>query len=693
MNRRQKLWIALCTSLAVILTLGAGILGLMLGKDMTRDAREAMLPALIAALTLTPALTLCSWLLFRAAQTRFGHMRVQQLQDWLNSHREQAGDVAKRKLRLLKCIRICTGLLAVFVLLSALTAACLAGVVFDAAIWLLIPCAAFAMAATTRIRFAPSTTLLTEQQGYISENDYPRLYDLTRRAAKAHGRTERIYITLTAECNAGIRRIGNAYSIELGAVMLGLYSEEELYCVLLHEFAHSADGDAARELDYFDWIRAGRDLHFLSFFTQWLYTFCDATYSLQFTLYRFAASLDEEMSADRAMAELGRAEVAASALLKLKYADLFAWEEESMDRPFPADIRKKIESLVTDRIGDVKAAIRDRGAFYNELIERELLARSASHPTLRMRLETLGVEELALREGEDSTAFRAEAERAARQTEERLLTINSAEDYAKYRTRLEKTVEAWEGAGRPVQEEGYPDTVAALRELGRVSEAVALCDRAIEELPASSSTAYALYIKGCYLLHRWDAAGIECIYQVIRGYSNYIDEGLDQVGNFCCMTGNRPELDRYRELAAELLQREKDVYSQTGVLEKGDRLSAEELPTEMEARIRSYVEKLDHGQIQRIYLLHKQITEDFFTSAMVLRFTHDASPEEREDTYHQIFLLLDAIENWQFSLFEYDEVKKVRPEDISGSQFYPTPKGSNDIVDAPEQQADQAEGT
>ena len=112
------------------------------------------------------------------------------------------------------------------------------------------------------------------------------------------------------------------------------------------------------------------------------------------------------------------------------------------------------------------------------------------------------------------------------------------------------------------------------------------------------------------------------------------------------------------------------MFSQIGELKKGDRLSGETLPPALEEKLLRGLRELDQGRFDAVYLLHKQITPDFSTSPMVLRYRPEVSAEAREELYHRVFLLLDAVSDWQFSLFEYESVKMLKIEEIPGSLFY-----------------------
>ena len=654
---------------AAILAALAEIAGIRQGRSAPAEAKTAMVPLLAAGLLLPYLLLGASLLLHRASKKHFKAMRQEEGQRWLLSHREQAEQVAAQKLRLLGAIRRATGTYAAFLVLLGLADAflvgfCTGGELLTVLIFLaLYPTAAGLM----RLRFAPPKSFFDDAGCYVSESEFPQLYALCRRAAEELGHRGTIHIGLTPDVNAGIAEIGGEYSVQLGTKLLALFSSDEIYHVLLHEFAHLHAPQVRKENAYFFWLDGESRCSLFFGLREPLFLWPDGQYGLQLSLYRYAASIGEETRADRAMAEHGDAEVAASGLLKLKYTDLYAWEHEAEDQSVPKTIADKIHRLVIGGADEIRTAIGGRAPFYNELVEKEIISRSASHPTLKMRLETLGVTELRFSEGSDDPLFRTETERAAKKLEEYLLGFNSEKDYAEYLAERRKTVADWEAAGQPLLREEYPDVVGALKELGRLSEAMALCDRVIEGLPGSTN---ARYMRGCWRLHRWDAGGIEDIYAALEDNNNYLEEGLDQIGSFCCMTGNQAELDRYRALAPQLAQKKQDEDKELNSLDKDDDLSGETLPPEMEEQILAYLESIDEGQIDRIYLLHKQIGPDSFTSAMLVGFVPDAPDESKGDAWHKIFLCLDNMPDWQFSLFDLEDHKKIRPDEIKGSLFY-----------------------
>ena len=126
----------------------------------------------------------------------------------------------------------------------------------------------------------------------------------------------------------------------------------------------------------------------------------------------------------------------------------------------------------------------------------------------------------------------------------------------------------------------------------------------------------------------------------------------------------------YRAKAVEIAQEQKDVYSKLDNLQKGDSLSEENLPDNMLEEILAFIKSNDKESVDKVYLVRKTITEDFFTSAFVIKFKKDAADETKEDVMYKIFKYLDTCSDWQFSLFDYSDVEKVKVEQIKNSCVY-----------------------
>lgn len=661
--------------LAGVLTYGAALLGIFVKKSLP-ETIIALCPAVIwGSIGIVALLTLMNILLRRGYVRRLENQSVEQIYRFLLSHREEAEKTAARKYTFIRKWRILTQLYAcVFVVLGFGMAFC-AGANHNS--WF-VPVWMFSgmitMCAFSRVRFAMPKSYFADEKTYIQEEDYPRLYALARKAADTVGCSGNIRIGLLTDNNAGISKIGDTYSVLLGVVLLKTMSEAEVYNILLHEFCHMSQKQdkSHTEDDYYNWLRMGKTRHPLISLTDWLFVYFDEVYATEYSLYLYAVTLQRETQADAAMAQWGDPEIAASALLKIKYYDLFDWEKTGHSEKNLYVEESPEDHLLADDIANFHEAMENRAEIWNALVEKEILSRSASHPTIIMRLQALGVSVPNALPCDDAAEYIAECDSALAFLDG-YICAQRQEGYEANRKLYyldpKQQVEEWEQAGKPLEAETYGDIVWDLRMLGRLEEAMELCQKAIETLPAEANH-QAYFNRGCYRLHRYDDDGLEDLYHAIEHNTNYIQEGLDIIGHFCCITGNQEELDIYREKAVALAQANVDAYSHMGELSKKDQLVPEQLPKELHEGLLEQIRSLDTGCIEKVYLVRKVISEDFFASAVVVRFADDTDDELWNDIMHKLFCYLDTCSDWQFTLFDYRDVSGAKVERIENSCIY-----------------------
>ena len=105
-------------------------------------------------------------------------------------------------------------------------------------------------------------------------------------------------------------------------------------------------------------------------------------------------------------------------------------------------------------------------------------------------------------------------------------------------------------------------------------------------------------------------------------------------------------------------------------LHKNDQLSREELPEETLKEILNHIKSIDGGAVQRVYLLRKTVSETMSGSIFILDFLHDMKQDQCYDILDQVRRYLDSLGHWQYMVYAYKDVKKVRPEKIPGSLVY-----------------------
>ena len=618
-----------------------------------------------------------SMLLAKRYLTKMKKVKVADMQAYMLAHRAEAERTSKVLLRKLQWRRRGTAVYAVLLFLFAVCISLFGGAVYSTLVYVHYLCIIYAgcvfYAVLSRIH-RRNTDSLAPGTMPISEKDYPTLYAIAARAAKANGCRGPVFLRLMPDCNASILQISSCYILNLGVLLLGVLSEEELYSICLHEFSHCSKKNIAakRELRHGGWVAKDKDVYSIMRFVTNIFLYPDVRYLFDHMTYEYATSVANETDADRDMAKYGSPAVAASALLKVNYYDFFVWESSGKSAPSPLESETQSAHDLRDRIALFRTAIEERHHDWDEMILREILANNATHPTLRMRFETLAVNEPGLVPDESSPSYRDEIGRATDALDSAMMY--SDEDYAQLRKEHYlaplSRIEAWQAAGMPIAPETYADIFCDLKHLGRLEEAEALCDRVIAELDENSSWS-AFHAKGCLLLFRYDERGMEYIYRAIEKNLNFLADGGTVLGRFCCMTGREEDLRIYRERMKAYVQRDKDEYEKASYLARGDLLSADtEMPAEMKQNILSYILSVDEGLIRRIYLVRKQITDDFATSAFVIHF-YGGTEEAHEEIRHKIFSYLDSYPvDWQFSLLDIFECRGIRFDKIEGCLIY-----------------------
>ena len=666
--------------LRYIVAFGTALLASLVGVVWQKLFPSYEVLGIFAGLAILPVLLVAGNLIAsKLYMSRLRNMKVAEGQSYLLRHRQEAQEASNKLLSKLQLIRRATALYTAALWLLGVVASVFAGMLYSAAddmtLYLMSWFYAGLIFYAAYSRLYPREKIqLDPDAPILKKEDYPLLYANVKRAADALDCNGEITVLLTADCNAGILREGNKYYLQIGVMLLNILCEDELYSICLHEFSHVSDKNAAseREIRYNSWFSQEPGHSWIMGYVARLpFLILDEIYVFNHMIYRFSTSVVHESEADRDMLVHGNARAAASALLKLSYTDKYQWESGvynetpvyAAEAPDPDYLKHHIERF--------QGAIAERHVDWDAMVDLEILANNASHPTLKMRLETLGIEHAESITDKGSEQWQSEQQKALAYADNRLYHNQMEKDcYTKdrqeeYLEPLARVTE-WEKAGCPVVAEEFGDIVFYLKKLGRHEDAEALCDRAIAELDENSS-AQAYFIKGSAMLYRYDAAGMDLVYHAIEKNKNFVEDGLQVIGEFCCMMGKEKELLEYRARAQELAQQDIDEYSQTGELSKHDNLSADAMPKEMVENILEFIHSVDEDIIKNIYLVRKTINENFFTSAFVIHFW-GGTDAQRDEIMHKIFRYLDTYPvEWQFSLFDYNNVSNIKFDKIEGS--------------------------
>lgn len=381
---------------AGVLAFGLDILGIVLAKRGLPVSAAVCNAAIFLCIAIPVILTALSVYLQKRRRKQLENQKVAEFYEFIQSHRQETEKTAAEKQRLLKQIRILSNLYAVVLFVLGAVMAFCSGVVYNKAntvFWMVS--GMIILVAFCRIRFKTPNAIFTDNKTYVKPEEYPQLHAAAQKAAEAVGCPGKIRISLQPDGNAGIARIEDTYSVQLGVVLLKTLTREEIYHILLHEFSHLRQEKAieSKEWTYYNWLNYERTPNFCLGFSHFVFSYPDMLYVFHFSLYHYAVSLGIEYEADQAMARFGNPIIAASSLLKIKYYDLFCWEKEAQGIPNIFVMEQPEKNVMTEEIRHFHQVMQERTQQWNQLTEREIQSRSASHPTVQTRIQALGVTE------------------------------------------------------------------------------------------------------------------------------------------------------------------------------------------------------------------------------------------------------------------------------------------------------------
>lgn len=655
----------------------SALLGAILLKD--KISKDSLAIAFLVLVSAHLALLFANHFTSAAYIKRFEARSHSEMAAFLYSHREHADRSARRLLQKLRLLYTITN---VYTAIIALMGIALSFVCAGLGLWSFMTLLASLIiyAAAARIRLPYPKELFTKDNGYVGEEVFPELYSVAKEASDILGVKGDIKIVILADCTAGIRRFGNIISIQIGAILFASMSREELKNILLHEFAHlkGEEAPSSTVTKHYWWLTESGSNSALSKATDLFFKLPDTLFGINYSLYSYASTISAEEKADSAMRKYGEPKYAGSSLLKLKYYELYSWEKGSYNTHSSCSSEELEANLVKEEFDGFREQTERRRDFWNKLIDVEIISRSATHPTIKMRLEALGHTDYTVHESFDSESYKNEQQRIIVYVDNNIYDIRK-ENYENERREIYleplETVTKWEESDKII-EDNYRDIIFAYRQLGRVSEADALCDRIINELPDSANH-YAYFMKGCTLLHSFDESGIEYIYHAIESNHNYIEEGMQTIGQFCCISGRQDDLDVYRERVMSLMDEKKTKYSELERITPKDNLSSEMLPEELRCGLLSLIGTMQ-DLIDEVYVVRKTITSDFFASVVIVKTKDGIDPKADNELFNKFFLYLDAQE-WQFTLFDAKGVPMNVIKKIPLSLFYGEKDNSVDI--------------
>lgn len=508
---------------------------------------------------------------------------------------------------------------------------------------------------------------------FLPEGEYGELYSIAQEAMTKAGVDGKIYIATDNSFNAAIAKDGNTYLLMLGAIMVNSLSREELYNVLLHEFAHhSKEYTPKSTYGFFNrFIEHQTDG---STITDIIISLPTMKYGEEFIYYTLLASEYIEAMADSVTLKNGNPKALISALAKCNFYDsydkvLFEYQAKPL---FESETIP--ENLATINFEAFVNSVNDNASKWLESYEKEIQPRNATHPIYRLRRDAVGVkaDEVAWTLNVNDDGLDKERAAILQYVNEDIVKRLSAnyeelrkENYLKPLS----IINGWENNKDNYSSAELIPVIDALAGLLRFDEAEALCDKIIAEEENKYAKAYPKHFKGSMLLLRDDPAGIDLLYEAIELNSNLLEISINQIGEFACRNGLQDELDKYREKAVSLTQKMIDEDENANVLTQSDKIIEDDISEDALKLHIDFISSISEN-IKSIYLVKKIINESFSSHVFLIEFEKDTVPDTINESMNKIFRYLDTLDDEQYSLFLYNKLYKNIVKKVKNAKKY-----------------------
>ncbi len=473
----------------------------------------------------------------------------------------------------------------------------------------------------------------------------PQLYALAREVQGLFGDRRKLDILHDGGCSATIFAARDRVCLKIGTILQMSLTKEEVYQVLLHEFAHL--GTAENLERRVQRIEGG----------QWFFGITDRYLTWAFSLHKIFASLEAEERADRAILDHGNPQAAASMFAKLAchgyYEGFFL---NSGDHLYFHREETPPKAWMRMVCGDFRKAVEGNLSRARELIAGELPMRVGSHPIARQRIAAMGVKDYEIIFPDHQDAWGREMNAILDWSDGEVANMDM-EEYRQAReeawTKPQAAIDGWLAAGKPLTYEATREVMEAFLTFHRYEELLALC-RAFEESGASDhERCHAIFLEGVCRLRLGDDRGLALLYKAMELNRNYEDQASDGISRYCLTLGRKEEMEAFRRFADALAEKQVTV-QETFPLTPRDTLLADHPDTDIFRENLAVIHKAAGEHLLRVFLVKKITSPETHDYIYILDMAPDTPEEAWERVWNTIFMHLDKQEE-QYSLAFYEE--------------------------------------
>ncbi len=434
----------------------------------------------------------------------------------------------------------------------------------------------------------------------LRKEEYPAVYALVEKAARCAGvgKKLRVYIVSGGFSVSESRRFVTVF---FNGQIFGIMTDEEVYSVLLHEFAHVRNLDTGKRVQY---LRICECVDVSEQSSAWLTALLFGGIAAIAAIERghgdMYFSRRREILADEFVRQNGLGQAYVNATAKATLYQLYTEEStpECYEQAFSGD--EYPADICAIQLSVFEQYLEKKGALWDFILRNELPARVDSHPTFRMRMEHMGREEYDITARETDPEGRKEREKMRHAISD----FMRRSDGGQFREMLGVWKEALENKRRFEEAERTGADVSADDLIRWIDSLLGMYDdcvfRMAERLEEKNpgSTLAALYM-GEILARRGDENCLTLLYRAAKE-PDFSEEAMQQAGVFCLRSGNQALLDDFRARTAPVLQNVMDE-SAMNEIAPNDKLVVCDIPAELLRPLLQRIVQAGGGYVRRIW--------------------------------------------------------------------------------------------
>ncbi|MBR3864965.1 MAG: M48 family metalloprotease [Clostridia bacterium] len=476
----------------------------------------------------------------------------------------------------------------------------------------------------------------SNEEHLLDKNDYPKIYEIITTASKKINHKGEIKMVVSG-MGIAIALKNNCVYINLKAEEVALLTEEELFAIMIHEFAHYKNEDIKMRAIYSRQIKSfeRKDSMFsiLSLFTCYFeHTLVEKIYT-----YDLFSSRKIEREADLLVKELGYSQDFINATAKVALFGLYSeypWKEVCFDV-------YENDTPVTDyALRNYNCFIQKVGQYSDKwhfTLKNELPARTDSHPTFKMRMQDLEVQDYFVNFEVPNGNYHCEQTKLLQKASS--LAIDAFDeknnDYKRirrfaYTERIEamKKYEQVDSEWNNLSDSELIECAQAYLYIND-EKAKSILTEVIER----SGSSFACFLLASYYAREYND---ECIDLFKRSAvdSSATEEALASLAKYALKTGNQKLIDEYRESVVKKSQSAEEDIQQTFFTKDGLIAPNENYANDV-SEIREKLCEYWSDGADGIYLAIRETENQTTVYYIAVQIAKNFSPEKGQKAYEE----------------------------------------------------------